>query len=218
MNASKNRMQTRTTYDRLSGWYDLLSNPAEGRARQKAISLLDVQTDDLILEIGCGTGNSSIEMGGKVKSGGYVYALDLSPKMLKVAHMKHQRQGFLSRTGFFCGDAISLPFPAHSLTGILISFTLELFTEDEILIILSDCRRILRRGGRLCVLSMSKWQPNARMLKPYEWLHEHMPAWFDCRPILLHKTLEQNGFRIIDDRRSSLFGLPIETVLAEPLT
>lgn len=218
MNVFKNRERTRATYDRFSGWYDLLSNPAEGRARQKAISLLNVQSDDLILEIGCGTGNSSLEMGEKVKSGGYVFAVDLSSKMLKVAHRKHQKQGFISRTGFFCGDAISLPISSHSITGILISFTLELFPEIEMSAVLSDCRRVLRRGGRMCVLSMSKWQPKARMLKPYEWLHEHMPAWIDCKPILLRKILEQNGFRIIDDRQGSLFGLPVETALVEPLT
>jgi len=96
------------------------------------------------------------------------------------------------------------------------SFALELFPEEEIPLVLSECKRVLCQDGRLCVLSMSKCQPQARLLKPYMWLHDHFPTWIDCRPILLQQTLKKHGFEIIEARQDSLFGLPIEIVLAKP--
>jgi len=218
MNAFQNRRQARAIYDFLSRWYDILSGPAENRARQQAVSLLNIRAKDVILEIGCGTGSSSIEMGEKVSPGGYVYALDLSSQMLRVTQRKLQHLRFGTRVGLVCGDAIALPMPSHSVSGILISFTLELFEEIEIALLLAECRRVLRQESRLCVLSMSKCQPKAPLLRPYEWLHEHLPAWFDCRPILLRQTLEKHGFRLIEGRQISLFGLPVEIVMAEAET
>jgi demethylmenaquinone methyltransferase/2-methoxy-6-polyprenyl-1,4-benzoquinol methylase len=215
MNASQDRRQTRATYDFLSRWYDLLSGPAEDRARQQAVELLDIRAGDIILEIGSGTGSSSVEMGSKVGSGGYVCALDLSSKMLDVAQRKLLRKGLGKRVGLVWGDAIHLPMPSHAVTGILISFTLELFAEAEISLVLAECRRVFRKGGRMCVLSMSRQRPNAPLIKPYEWLHEQFPAWFDCRPILLRQTLEKHGYRVIKARQSSIFGLPVETVLTD---
>ena len=114
------------------------------------------------------------------------------------------------------GDAVNYPLSAQSVTGVLMSFALELFPDEEMSLVLAECKRVLCQGGRLCVLSMSKCQPQARLLKPYIWLHDHFPAWVDCRPILLQQTLARHGFEIIEARQDSLFGLPIEIILAKP--
>jgi demethylmenaquinone methyltransferase/2-methoxy-6-polyprenyl-1,4-benzoquinol methylase len=210
------RMQTKATYDSLSRIYDILSGPAENRARQQAVDLLNIKSGDILLEIGCGTGTTLLEMGKKVEPGGVVYGVDLSTKMLKVSQKKLHRKGLKKGIEFFSGDAVNLPLPSRSVTGILMSFTIELFCDDEIAIILAECERVLYLGGRLVVLSMSKCQPQARLLKPYIWLHDHYPAWIDCRPILLQQTLIQNKFAIVEARQDSLFGLSIEIVLAQP--
>lgn len=215
MNSFRSRDQARTTYDSLSRWYDFLSGPAEGRTRQQAINLLDVQAEDRILEIGCGTGSSAVEVGKKVIPGGYIFALDLSFQMLKVAQKRLKHQELNNSIGLINGDAVTLPLLSSSVSGILMSFTLELFEAGEMLEVLSECQRVLRPGGKLCALSMSTWQPQAPLLKPYEWLHAHFPAWIDCRPILLCQTLVQHGFSVIEDKQISLFGLPVEIVLAK---
>jgi ubiquinone/menaquinone biosynthesis C-methylase UbiE len=214
MKASQDRVRTQATYDSLSRYYDLLSGSAEDQARQQAADLLDIQLGDILLEVGCGTGTAAIEMGRKVGPGGFVYGVDLSIKMLRTAQKKLQQKGVRASVGFLSGDAVNLPLSSQSVTGFLMSFTLELFPDEEITLVLSECRRVLCQGGRLCVLSMSKCQPQARLLKPYMWLHDHFPAWIDCRPILLQQTLIRHGFEIIKARQDSLFGLPIEIVLA----
>jgi ubiquinone/menaquinone biosynthesis C-methylase UbiE len=216
MKPFQDRRQTKATYDSLSRFYDILSGPAENRARQQAVDLLNISAGETLLEIGCGTGTSSLQMLKRVEPGGFVYGIDLSAKMLSVAQKKLQRSGIKKGIGFFSGDAVKLPLPARSITGILMNFTIELFCDEEIAVILAECGRVLCPGGRLGVLSMSKYQSQARLLKPYIWMHDHFPAWIDCRPILLQQTLIQSGFKIVKSRQDALFGLPIEIVLAEP--
>lgn len=216
MKISQNPEKTRSIYDSLSCWYDILSSPAENLARRQAETLLEIQAGDRILEIGCGTGTASIEMGKKVGAFGFVYALDLSQKMLKVAQRKLKKHKHKIGVELICGDAGALPFSTGCMTGILISFTLELFSDREIQIVLQECKRVLGSASRLSVVSVSKSRPRAYMLKLYSWLHEHFPAWFDCRPILLGQTLEANGFDVIYARQSNVLGLPIEIVLVKP--
>jgi ubiquinone/menaquinone biosynthesis C-methylase UbiE len=217
MKPSQNRKQTTATYDFLSRWYDLLSGPAEARAKQRSVQLLGLTSADYVLEIGSGTGSSALLMETQVRERGFVFALDLSSKMLQVAQQKLDRKKGPRKISLVCGDGLQLPFVAHSVTKIFMSFTLELFSTEAMGLLLGECARVLSRGGRLAVLSMSRCQPTAPLIPLYEWLHRQYPAFFDCRPILLRQILENHGFRIISAQQSSIFGLPIESVVAEPI-
>jgi ubiquinone/menaquinone biosynthesis C-methylase UbiE len=214
MISAQDRSLTRKTYDRLSSWYDYLSGPAEAKARRTALELLDIQEKDVILELGSGTGSALVEILHLVGGQGMGLAIDLSPGMLHMAAEKIRRRGTSARAGLMCGDIVRIPLRSRSLSKIFISFTLELFNDEEMGLILAECKRTLDKQGQLCALSMSKWRSSA-MLGLYEGLHARYPHWIDCRPIFLRQILEENGFKTIAARRSALFGLPIETVLAE---
>lgn len=216
MKASQNRKQTTATYDSLSRWYDLISGPAENKAKQRTVELLGLTSADHVLEIGSATGSSALVMEPQVRESGYVYALDLSIKMLQVAQRKLRRKEGTRKISFVCGDALQLPFASHSVTKIFMSFTLELFNPDAMGRLLWECARLLARNGRLAVLSVSRCQPKAPLIPLYEWLHHRFPAFVDCRPILLRQVMETHGFRTLEVIQSSIFGLPVESVLAEP--
>jgi demethylmenaquinone methyltransferase/2-methoxy-6-polyprenyl-1,4-benzoquinol methylase len=215
MNASQDKKRARATYDFLSHFYDFMSGSAEGLARQQAVELLDLKPGEIILEIGCGTGTACIDIAKKLQHEGEVIGIDLSVKMLRAAQKKFKRAGLHRQAVFVCGDAAHLPITSLAAGVILICFTLELFPEAEIGLVLAEMKRVLTENGRLGVLSMSKNQPQAPLLKPYEWLYERFPAWIDCRPILLKQTLVGHGFKVCDARQGSLFGLPYEIVLAK---
>jgi demethylmenaquinone methyltransferase/2-methoxy-6-polyprenyl-1,4-benzoquinol methylase len=216
MKASQNRKQTTATYDSLSRWYDLISGPAENKARQRTVELLGLTSADRVLEIGSGTGSSALVMEPQLRERGFVYALDLSIKMLQVAQRKLRRKEGTRQISLVCGDALQLPFASHSVTKIFMGFTLELFNPDAMGRLLRECARVLARNGRLAVLSVSHCQPDAPLIQFYELLHRRYPAFFDCCPILLRQTLESHGFRTLKAKQDTILGLPIESVLAEP--
>jgi hypothetical protein len=52
-------------------------------------------------------------------------------------------------------------------------------------------------------------------VKIYEWFHEIMPVAVDCRPIYAQADLTAAGFDICDLTSMSMWGLPVEIILAE---
>jgi len=92
------------------------------------------------------------------------------------------------------------------------SFTLELFDTPGILGVLRDCRRVLRPGGRICVVSLSR-RTCARAVRAYEWFHERLPVLVDCRPILVGEALTEAGLAVEESLPAKMWGLPVDIVL-----
>jgi len=212
---TRTRQQAKTAYDRLSRWYDLLAGGFEGRHRAAGVHKLDPQAGDVVLEIGFGTGRSIVAIARAVGASGRVHGIDISDGMLAVARTRVQETGFAARIVLQQGDALHLPFPADFFDAIFISFTLELFDTPEIPLVLAECMRTLRSGARLCVVGLSKKGGTSVLTRIYEWLHEKLPQYADCRPIFVQASLEDAGFRILDAANLSLGGLRGELVLAQ---
>ncbi len=215
---NRSKEAARTSYNRLSRWYDLVSGSTEKKYRDWGLEKLAVQPGEKILEIGFGTGHCLVSLAKAVGSTGRVIGLDISDGMLAIARERLQREGLSDRVDLRLGDAAKLDFiEAGSLDGVFMSFTLELFDNPEIPRVLQECHRILKRGGRLAVVSMTKTNPPGAAVRIYEWFHEHMPDYADCRPIFARQALEQSGFAIQDVSVSSMWGLPVEIVLGKKI-
>ena len=210
----QSREQTKAYYNKISSFYDALADRSEAPVRKAGLNLLKARADEKILEIGCGTGHALSVLAEAVGSGGKVFGLDLSDRMVRLAEKNLDEAGLLERTRVRCGDAAQLPYAAETMDGVFMSFTLELFDAPEIPTVLAECHRVIRNGGRICVVSMSRGSKHTTMVGLYGFFHQRFPQYVDCRPIFVSKTLEEAGFLAQDVTRMSMWGLPVDVVLA----
>ena len=198
----------------MSRWYDLLAGIAEQRYKTAGLEMLRAQPGERVLEIGFGTGACLLPLAEAVGPSGKVNGIDLSPGMAAVAEDKLKKAGLQERAELTLGDAARLPYPDASFDAVYTSFTLELFDTPEIPVVLAGIRRALRPGGRLCVVAMSKYG-GGLIVGLYEWFHRNFEAYADCRPIYTRQSLEQAGYKVSAQKQMSMFGLPVDVVLAE---
>ena len=211
----RSKEEAKTSYDKLSRWYDLLVGRSEKKFRDKGLDLLDVQEGETVLEIGFGTGHCTLALAQSVGSTGKVYGIDISEGMLDITASRIEDAGLSGRVELQLGDAVNLPFPDDFFDEVFMSFTLELFDTPEIPIVLQQCQRVLKNGGRICVVSMSKEGKSGSMLRLYEWGHKKLPYYIDCRPIFVKRFLENADFHIRKTCTIRLWGLPVEIALAD---
>lgn len=211
------KQETRAFYNKISGVYDILAERTEGPMRDEGIEQLDLRHGDYVLEIGFGTGHGLAQLAEAVGERGMVFGLDLSEGMLAQARELLQERNLVRRVELTCGDGTRLPYAESSMDAVFLSFTLELFDTPEIPQVLAECKRVLRKGGRIGVVAISKEGPEGLAVEAYEWTHKHFPNLLDCRPIYVRRSLEEAGFRI----RHSAIGkmwVPVEIVVGEKIT
>ncbi|MFQ5942482.1 MAG: class I SAM-dependent methyltransferase [Anaerolineales bacterium] len=208
------RSEARANYDRLSRWYDWVSAPFERAAREQGLELLDARPGEAVLEIGFGTGWALLSLADAVGPEGVVHGIDPSSGMLKISHRRIRSHANAQIIGLSLGDAVWLPFGADCFDAAFMCFTLELFDTPEIPRVMRECERVLRVGGRICVVSLSKSQNPAAVERVYERLHAAFPVAFDCRPIPVAPSVSAGGFELAADQAGSLWGLPVAIALA----
>lgn len=204
------RAQTRDNYDRMARWYDLFAG-SEKKFTEIGLRALDVKAGEKVLEIGSGTGHALVEMAQSAGPGGLACGVELSPGMIAMARKLIEAKSPGNHPILLNGDAGSLPFQNGAFDGVFLSFTLELFADREIPLVLGECRRVLRPGGRIAVVAMAR--SNSLACRMYEWGHRQWPALLDCHPIAVRRWLGESNYSIEGTSSKSMWGLPVEIVL-----
>ena len=207
------RHSTQSHYDRLSRWYDLLTAWGERPAHTAGLSLLNARQGETILEVGFGTGQAVLELANSVGDSGKVFGVDLSWGMVARAWSKIGSAGQSGRIMLAQGDAIGLPFRTEVFDAIFMSFTLELFSDTQILTVMSECQRVLKKGGRSCVTALLRKENANLITRLYDWAHRCFPAAFDCRPIFVPEIVSCAGLQIEQAIEIALWGMPVMLAL-----
>jgi demethylmenaquinone methyltransferase/2-methoxy-6-polyprenyl-1,4-benzoquinol methylase len=213
-NLNPDHRKTQAAYDRLSRWYDLLEGNWEKSARDAGLRLLAASPGEKILELGPGTGSVCLELSRASGPDGRIFAIDLSTGMLDAARRRLKSTAQTDRSFFSAGDACRLPVRPACFDAVYSSFMLELFTDEEIPIVLNECRRVLKPGGRICIVSLTASGRPSQARRIYTWCHNHFPDLVDCRPICVKSNLDNTGYRVDKCLYTTLWRIPVEIVLA----
>jgi ubiquinone/menaquinone biosynthesis C-methylase UbiE len=186
----------------------------ERRAQRLALDLLDLRPAESVLEVGFGTGHVLRQLAETAGRDGVVAGIDLAPGMVRVTGSRLAARPLPRTPDLVEGDAVHLPFARAAFDAVFSSFVLELFDTPLIPQVLAECRRVLRPGGRIAVVTLTRAGPDRIGLRRlYDWGHERFPAVLDCRPIYPRADLEAAGFHTTHDRLLTILGLPVEAVV-----
>ena len=202
------RESARASYNAMSNWYDLFTI-SEKRFTDIGMQMLNLHSNESVLEIGCGTGHSLVEFANR---GAQVAAMDVSERMINVARRRIQNKAQKRSVEFCQADGFFIPFPGGQFDAVFLSFTLELFDTPDIPCVLSECHRVLKSRGRIGIVTLAKQETLA--VRIYEWFHRKTPTLVDCRPIYLQPTLKEAGFHIQRSTLKIMWGLPVEIAIA----
>ncbi|WP_439027763.1 methyltransferase domain-containing protein [Haloarchaeobius sp. DT45] len=147
MGILENKARARLFYKYLSKVYDTI-NPFiwNEEMRTDAIGMLDIDPDDRVLDVGCGTGFATEGLLGH-ENVDEVWALDQSPHQLQKAYAKFGKRGPVH---FHMGDAERLPFATDSFDVIWSSGSIEYWPNP--VRALREFRRVVKPGGQVLVV------------------------------------------------------------------
>lgn len=132
----------RTRYQLYAPVYDWLAKPWDA-GRQRAIERLDLESDDRILILGCGTGGDLDYL----PDGTEVVAVDLSEAMVRRTATRAERLDL--EVDARVGDAQSLPFGDDRFDAVLLHLVLSVVPEPEAVV--SETARVLVPDGRVSI-------------------------------------------------------------------
>lgn len=165
--------EVRRLFDRIAPVYDFMNRAMTmglDRRWRRLTAQAAVRTGDRVLDACCGTGDLALAA---LRAGaGPVTGLDFSERMLEHARRKS------SEIAWVRGDLLALPFDAGSFDAATVGFGVR--NVDDLEAGLRELRRVLRPGGRLAVLEITR--PRG-LLRPF------FRLWFDVLIPLAGKAL-----------------------------
>ena len=167
----------RSMFDRIAPVYDAMNRVMtvglDLRWRRLAAAAA-VRPGDRVLDAACGTGD--LALAAAEAGAGEVVGLDFSERMLERARRKSPAIEWVN------GDVLALPFPDGSFDAATIGFGVRNVADLERG--LQELRRVLRPGGRLAVLEITR---------PRGALRPFFTLWFERLVPLLGRVLPGGG-------------------------
>lgn len=151
-------------FDRISRRYDLLNHllslGLDFYWRYRTVDKLDRRTNQLILDLACGTGDLALAATNNLDSSCRVIAVDKAPQMLQLAADKIARRR-VNSISLALGDGMALPLKDSGIDAAMIAFGIRNMPDTSVC--LREIHRVLKIGGKAIVLEFSL--PSNRLLR-----------------------------------------------------
>ena len=159
--------RVRGVFDSVAQNYDVMNDALSAGMhrlwKRYTVAVSGAKEGDRVLDIAGGTGDLTRLFARKVGQRGQVIHTDINEAMLRVGRDRMLNEGVLAPP-LVC-DAEKLPFADNYFDVVCVAFGLRNMTHKDQA--LREMLRILRPGGKLCVLEFSKVAPP--LAKAYDW-------------------------------------------------
>ena len=169
-----------------------------GPLGELAMDALGLRGAEHVVDIGCGCGQTTIELGRRIGEWGEVVGVDVSVPMLEVAKARAARAG-LANVRFLETDAQTHRFEAASANAVFSRFGVMFFSDP--VAAFANIRHALAPGGRLAFVCWRAMSENPLMTAP---LQAALP-YFAEQPAQPADPLAPGPFAFAD--RDRLFGI-----------
>ena len=137
------------SYDQLN---HLMSLGIDRIWRKKAIKEIVDGTQQQILDVACGTGDSTIAIAKAMTPGGRVTGIDISTGMMEPLMRKAAHEGVHDRIKLMQADALAMPFKADTFDRVTCAFGIRNFEDKGKG--LEEFLRVLKPGGKVVILEL----------------------------------------------------------------
>jgi ubiquinone/menaquinone biosynthesis C-methylase UbiE len=190
----------RNFFDRLAKNWDSMRDNAECEIMRNRILSLGLNNNDVVLDVGCGTGFSSCILSEIVPSG-LVVGLDYSIEMILIACDRHKHPNLQ----FVVATIEQAPFRANTFDFALFNNVLPHL--DDYAVAFRQVSRLVKSGGTIAVLHLTSSEK-------LNYFHSQIPEIaLDILPSidLLASDCERLGFHILTSiERSDLYLLLLQ--------
>ena len=210
--AKLNKSEVVSVYTGTAPVYDIWGAVTESKAREIAMARAKIRDGEVILEVAVGTGLTFFEIL-KANPNGENAGIDLTPAMLEKARRRAAKAGAVNYQ-LEAGDAYNLQFPDQHFDLLMNNYMFDLLPEKDFLTVLTEFKRVLKSGGRLVLVNMTRGERFYE--KFWEGVYNFNPRWLGgCRGVILHDYLKAAGFQNIEREMISQFGFPSEIISAK---
>ena len=138
---------TRKIYDIHSVFYDATFGRLVKRRIERAINHMNVAPEDLVLDLGIGTG---VSLNFYPSDRGRIVGVDLSAGMLREARKKIRERGLLT-ANVFQANALQLPFADDTFDHVFISHVITVVSDPYVLV--REAQRVCKPGARIVIVN-----------------------------------------------------------------
>ena len=161
----------------------------EAEFRQRVIELMDLTSDESVLDVGCGTGTLTSMIAERINGRGSIFGVDLSSRMIEVAQKKTHKQR--NRVEYRVATSLALPFDSETFGVVVTSLIYhQLMSWQERVKTVSEIWRVLRPGGRYVSAEFTRFTSGNLLITHDSLIHRI--------PLFSPALLEESGFHITE--------------------